>query len=55
MIFVVEDYIESLENRIQKLMEGLCARGRSELEYEFERGKIAELKQQLSYLKQYTN
>lgn len=51
MTILMEEYIEYLEGRKQTLMEGLCTKGKNETETEYERGKIAELKQQISHLK----
>lgn len=48
----IEQYLEHLEKRKQTIMEGLCTKGRTEVETEYDRGRIAELKQQISYLTQ---
>lgn len=55
MTFIVEEYTQELRERLQKLMEGVCGKGKDALETEYERGRIAELKQQLSRLKMYEN
>ena len=51
--FNLDEYVEVLKERLDKLKESLCAKGKSEQETEYERGKVAEIKQQLSYLNQF--
>ena len=51
MIVDVEKELQALEERHSSILNGLCAKGKSPAETEFDRGRIAELKHIISRLR----